>query len=93
MHTPPLDHHVPGARNRLLHLAVRALAVDNVKGRRGRHDRELAAEDDHVVCRGRPVLERWAYHAHKSAFRFSSLFCGVVRGGEWGVTRTMGLSE
>lgn len=57
MHTPPLNHDVPGARNRLLHLVIRSLAVDDVKGRRGCHNRELAAEDDHVVGRGSPVLE------------------------------------
>lgn len=57
MHTPPLDHHVPSPRNGLLRFLVRALAVDDVKRSRRRHDRELAAEDDHVVCRGRPVLQ------------------------------------
>lgn len=57
MHTPLLDHHVSSPRNRLLRFRVRALAVDDVKRRWRRHDRELAAEDDHVVCRGRAVLQ------------------------------------
>lgn len=57
VHTPALDHDITGARHRLLHLRIRSLAVDEVKGRRRGHDRELAVEDDHVVGRGRPVLE------------------------------------
>lgn len=79
VHTTPLDHHVPGPRNGLLRFFVRALAVDDVKRRGWRHDRELAAEDDHVVCRGRPVL--WDVISRQPC-RFSSPFlCANSLGG------------
>lgn len=57
MHTPPLNHNIPSARNRLLQLAVRPLAVDDVERRRRREHSQLAVEDDHVVRRGRAVLQ------------------------------------
>lgn len=56
MHATPLDHDVSCTRDRLIRLAVRPLAIDDIKGRRRRDDGYFAAEDDHVVCRGRAVL-------------------------------------
>lgn len=90
MHTTPLHHHVPGARNRLLHLAVRALAVDDVKGRRGCHDRELAAEDDHVVGGRGPVLEEGT---KSPSAHLLSLPVDICVKEMQGVIRTMGLAE
>lgn len=89
VHTPPLDHHVPSPRDRLLRLGVRTLAIHDVKRSRRRHDGEFAAEDDHVVCRGRPML--WdAISSSALSFLFPLLMCGCSGRG---LIRTMGLSE
>lgn len=86
MHTPPLDHDIPSARNRLLQLTVRPLAVDDVERRRRREHSQLAVEDDHVVRRGRAVLQSLPQLVYYSFFL-------SVDYGRTGGPRAMGLSE